>query len=134
MYIFSKEDADNDGWRLQFDAGNTVTCSVNSTDITSATTITDTSWHHIGCTVNRSGSGQVYIDGKANGSSTSTSALTMATTANLLLGARSYTTTNYLAGQLDDVQIFSYPLTPPQVALLYNQSGAIRFAPISGTP
>lgn len=134
MYIFSKEDADNDGWRLQFDAGNTVTCSVNSTDITSGSTITDTLWHHIGCTVNRSGSGQVYIDGKADGSSTSTSALTMATTTNLLLGARSYTTTNYLAGQLDDVQIFSYPLTAQQVELLYNQSGVIRFAPISGTP
>ncbi|KKU90520.1 MAG: hypothetical protein UY22_C0054G0001, partial [Candidatus Amesbacteria bacterium GW2011_GWC1_48_10] len=127
-YIISKEDADNDGYRLQFDSGNTVTCSVDAIDITSTSTITDTNWHLIGCVIDRDGNGQVYIDAKPDGTATAISSEAMATTANIRLGTRAYTSTNYLDGQIDDVKIFNYALTAQQVKDIYNE-GAVYFGP-----
>ncbi len=40
----------------------------------------------------------------------------------------------YYSGQLDDIQIYNYALTPSQIKLLYNQNAAVRFAPLTGTP
>lgn len=136
MDILSKEDADNDGWRLEFTSGNTVRCSLNSTDITSTSTITDTStWHLVGCVVNRSGNGQVYIDGKPDGTAVATTSITMATTAGLRIGALSYATiANYLNGTIDDVRIYTYALTQSQVNKVYNEGSGARFGPLSGTP
>jgi hypothetical protein len=56
-YIISKEDADNDGWRMLFNSSNQVVCSEDATDVTSSSAITDTNWHHIGCTIDRNGNG-----------------------------------------------------------------------------
>ncbi|MBI4079192.1 MAG: LamG domain-containing protein [Candidatus Levybacteria bacterium] len=131
-YIMSKEDADNDGWRLMFSSNNVV-CSEDATDVTSSSTITDTNWHFVGCTIDRDGNGQVYIDGKADGSAVSMGTDAMATTSNITLGTRSYTATSYLNGQIDDVKIFNYALTAVQVRTIYNGGGA-RFAPVTGTP
>jgi hypothetical protein len=133
QYILSKEDADNDGYRLQFNADNTITCSVNAADITSTATITDTSgWHLIGCTINRSGNGQVYIDGNPSGSAVATSGITLATTANLIIGARSYTIANYFNGLIDDLKIYNYSLTPIQVRSLL-VGGALNIGPTIGS-
>ncbi len=130
--IISKEDADNDGWRLQFDAGNTITCSVNATDITSTATVTDiTSWHHIVCSVDRAGSGYIYLDGKLVTAATVTSGITMATTSDMLIGARSYTPANYFAGLIDDVKIYSFPLTADDVKIDYNQNQSQYFGSLS---
>ena len=126
QYIISKEDADNDGYRLQFDSGNTVTCSVDTIDITSTSTITDTNWHSLGCVIDRDGNGQVYIDAKPDGSAVAISSEAMATTANIRLGTRAYTSTNYLDGQIDEVKIFNYALTAQQVRDLFNE-GAVHF-------
>lgn len=133
MNVVSKEDADNDGYRLQFTSGNVVRCSVDAVDVDSTLTITDTDWHLVGCTIDRDGNGQVYLDGKANGTATAISSEVMATTSNIRLGTRSYTSTNYLDGQLDDVRIYNYTLTATQVKDLYN-GGAVRFGPTTGAP
>jgi hypothetical protein len=37
-------------------------------------------------------------------------------------------------GQIDDVRIYNYALTPDQIKTLYNGGGALRFGPITGTP
>jgi hypothetical protein len=124
--LMSKEDADNDGYRLIINADNTVTCSVDSIDITSTTTI-DTAWHHVGCVIKRSGTGQIYIDGVPSGAPTAINAEAMATTANLTLGARSYTATNYLNGLLDDLRLYNYALTAEQIKTLYNYNSAVQF-------
>lgn len=134
MNIISKEDADNDGWRLQFTSTNTVRCSVNAIDIDSTSTITDTNWHFVGCTISRAGNGQVYIDGVANGSATAISSTTMATTSNIRIGTRSYTSTNYFNGQIDDLRIYYYALSPAQIRLLLNNDSPARFGPLTGTP
>ena len=134
-YIVSKEEAANDGWVILIDATNDlVTCSVNSTDVSSSLAITDTNWHHVGCTVDREGNGQVYIDGKANGSAVATSGITMATTGAMNIGARGYTLAGtYFDGLIDDVRIYHYALTAQQVKTVMNQ-GAVSFAPITGSP
>lgn len=124
--ILSKEDKDNDGWRLIINADNTVTCSVNTIDITSTSTI-DTNWHHIGCTITRAGNGQIYIDGKPDGTAVAISSTAMATTAPLVIGARSYTTTNYFNGLLDDVRIYNYVPTSGQIMTIMNNNAAIKF-------
>lgn len=125
-YIVSKEDADNDGYRLQFDSGNTVTCSIDAIDITSTTTITDTNWHHLGCVIDRDGDGQVYIDGLPDGSPAAISSEAMATTTALRFGSRSYSAASYLNGLLDDVRIYNYALSPEQVKSVIT-GGAVRF-------
>ena len=52
----------------------------------------------------------------------------MATTANIRLGTRAYTSTSYLDGQIDEVKIFNYALTAQQVKDIYNE-GAVYFGP-----
>jgi hypothetical protein len=126
MNIISKEDADNDGWRLQFNSSNQVVCSVDAIDVTSSSAITNTNWHHVGCTINRDGNGQTYIDSRVDGTATAISSETMANTSNIRIGTRSYTSTNYFDGQIDDVKIFNYALTNQQIRDIYN-SGAVRF-------
>jgi hypothetical protein len=37
-------------------------------------------------------------------------------------------------GQMDDVMLFNYALTPAQIRTLYNQNAAVRFAPVTGSP
>jgi len=133
MNIISKEDADNDGYRLQFTSGNAVRCSVNTIDIDSTLTITDTNWHHIGCTITRDGNGQIYIDGQPNGTATAISSTVMATTSAIRLGAISYTTGSTLNGLLDDTKVYNYALTPTQVKTLYND-GTTRYGPVTGAP
>ena len=123
-YVVSKEDADNDGWRLQIDSGNTVTCSTGVTDVTSTTTITDTNWHHVGCTIDRGGNGQVYLDAKATGVAVGVGSTAMATTAPLHIGSRSYTRTSFFNGTIDEVKIYPFALTADQVKLEFNQGKA----------
>ncbi len=135
MNIVSKEDADNDGYRLQFTSGNIVRCSVNTIDIDSTVTITDTTnWHLVGCTITRAGNGQVYIDGKPTGTATAISSTAMATTTGLRIGARSYTVANYFAGTVDDVRLYNYALTQSQIRKLLNEGAGVRYGPASGSP
>jgi hypothetical protein len=41
---------------------------------------------------------------------------------------------SFYDGQLDDVTLFNYALSPAQIKVLYNQNPAVRFAPVTGTP
>lgn len=133
-YIISKEDGAGDGYTLQFNSSNQVLCSEDGTNITSTRTITDTNWHHIGCTIDRDGNGQTYIDGKTGSTTpTSLSVDPMATTSNIRIGTRSYTSTSYFNGLIDDVRIYNYALSDQQVRTAMND-GALRFGPLTGTP
>src|SRR3989344_3073386 len=122
-HIISKEDDINDGWRLMVNADNTVTCSVDSIDITSTATI-DTAWHNVGCTIDRDGNGQVYIDGRPSGAATAISSEVMANTSNLLIGTRSYTSSGYFNGYIDEPRIYNYVLTADQIKLHMNDGAA----------
>jgi hypothetical protein len=37
-------------------------------------------------------------------------------------------------GNLDDVRVYNYALTAPQVQTLYNENAAVRFGPLIGAP
>jgi hypothetical protein len=124
--LISKEDADNDGYRLILNADDTVTCSINNIDITTTTTISDADWHHVACTIDRDGDGKLYIDGKLEASVTFGSPITIATTANLTIGTRSYSPTTYFMGQLDELRIYNYALTEEQIRIAMNQ-GSVSF-------
>lgn len=132
-FIVSKEDAANDGWNMQITSGNLVSCAVNDKVFTSSSTI-DTNWHHVGCVVNRAGNGQVYIDGKPNGTAVAISSTAMAITSSATtIGARNYTPTGtYFNGLIDDLLIYNYAPTATQVKMIYNQNSAVRFGPATG--
>jgi hypothetical protein len=124
--IISKEDAANDGYSLKVNADNTVSCTLNATTLTSTHTL-DTNWHHVACTINRSGTGQIYINGDKSGAAVDTSSITMATTATLTIGARSYTPAGtYFGGLIDDLRLYNYSLTEPLVRSAMNY-GSTRF-------
>ena len=132
--IISKEDADDDGWRLQFTSGDILRCSVDAIDIDSNSTITDTNWHFVGCSIDRSGNGQVYIDGFADGTATAISSEAMDNTSNIAIGTRSYTSANYFNGLIDDLRIYRYPLTLTQIRKAMNNDSSVFFGPSEGNP
>jgi hypothetical protein len=74
------------------------------------------------------------IDGVANGSTVSMGTDAMATTSNIRIGTRSYTSTSYFNGLIDDVRLYNYVLTQTQIKTLYNENAAIRFGPLTGSP
>ncbi|HVZ66915.1 MAG TPA: LamG domain-containing protein, partial [Patescibacteria group bacterium] len=100
--------------------------------------LNDTNWHHVVLVFDGTQSGnnklKGYVDGKL--ASLSYTGTIQATTPNMS-GQNFYigrSAGSYSDGQIDDVKLFSYPLTAAQVKTLYNQGSATRFGPISGTP
>ena len=78
-------------------------------------------WHHIVVT-NDDYTVTLYVDGVKTGSTTAGIDTDNAT--DLYIG---YDGTNYFDGQIDNVQIYNYPLTPTQVKTLYNHNSAVTF-------
>lgn len=131
--LLDKRDADNDGYVFQTETDGTLTCSVDGVDVTTSASLSATTWYHLSCTIDRDGNGVIYINGVADGSGTAISSEAMSNTSDLYMGRRSYSSGNYLNGQLDDIQIFNYALTPEQIQSVMQQ-GAVRFGPSEGSP
>jgi len=120
-YIVDKRDGDNDGYRLlyAYTVGARIFCSVDSKDIISSSNVNDNLWHNVACSIDRSGNGQIYIDGVADGASVAINNEGMSTTTDLSIGKRSYTALEYFNGSLDDVRIYNRALSASEVAQLY---------------
>ena len=85
--------------------------------ITSSTTVNDGAWHNIIATRNStSGAMVLYVDGVVRASGTGPTG-TRATPVSLRL-ASLQTGFNYLAGSMDEVRIYNYPLTANEVKTL----------------
>lgn len=86
-------------------------------------------WYHIVSTYNSStGTGDIYVDGKAITTDNTADPITAANS-DLFIAGRgdgSGGITYELNGQVDDVRIYNYVLTDKQVKTLYNQ-GAVHF-------
>ncbi len=99
--------------------------------------INDGNWHLIAVTFTRTGSGQIYIDGKraVSGSGTiSTQTGSITNSVNFLVGRDAGTTNpGYWNGQMDEPKFFNYALTSTQVKTLYTD-GAVNFSPSTGAP
>jgi len=80
----------------------------------------------------------IYINGHTGGKVTASQWNHIVVTTGTAITANAITLgktqQGVLNGQLDDVRLFNYPLTPLQVQLLYNNNSAVQFAPLTGTP
>jgi len=114
--------ATNSSNKFDFEIGGTV--------VQSKKTI-DTSWHHVVGT--RKGSTlSIYVDGILEDAHTVTPVdLTYSSTLNL--GQRGVGV-GYFAGQIDDVRVYNYALTPIQIKTVMNQGAAVRWGPNVGQP
>jgi hypothetical protein len=84
-------------------------------------------WHHIAIT-NDDTTVTYYVDGIQTG--TDSSGIAAVNDTSLYIG---YDGTNYFDGLIDDVKLYNYVMTAQQIKDDYN-GGAIRFAPVTGTP
>lgn len=118
----------NKGWALRFgsngNAGFTLFCS-NSTFPSATDTVTRSlgTWYHIVGTYDHNNL-KMYVNGQLTASVSTTCTPFSDTT--LRVGqdpARS----RYFSGQIDDVKIYNYALSPAEVLVDYNQNQAIKF-------
>jgi len=92
---------------------------VGGITLTSTATI-DSNWHHV-IGVRKGTTLSIYIDGTLN-KETTTAVVDLNQSFNLHLGQRGVNV-GFFNGQIDDVRIYNYALTPEQVKILYNNGG-----------
>ena len=143
--IVDKRTSSNTGWQLFItDSSGSPVIAFQadhaSTDMDRRTAVGLVSfdqWIHVIYSWNGTTSGGVYyINGRLAGTSLSTSgsgAYVSDASVDLYIGNRSGGDRTF-DGQIDDVRIFNYPVTAAQAKVLYNQSSAVLFAPLTGTP
>ncbi len=98
-------------------------------DLTSSVNLPVGQWKHILITADSSGS-KLYIDGKLDDTGGAADFSLDA----FKIGGQFTAFWENVPGQLDEVEIFNYALTPLQIRNLYNQDSAVRFGPTSGNP
>ena len=76
----------------------------------------------------------IYLNGSLVGTATGGSADIATSATNVTIGEWSSLTGRAWSGQLDDVRIYNYALTPYQIKTLYNENSAVRFGPLTGSP
>ncbi|MBE3144974.1 MAG: LamG domain-containing protein, partial [Planctomycetes bacterium] len=119
QYVIGKLEANDDGWRVLTTVG-VVWLSVGTVDVKGAANIADGRWHQIVAVANRSGNGQIYIDGVANGNPVSVSGLAMDTASPVIIGTSPYATnTNEYVGLMDNVSIYNRVVSASEVQQLY---------------
>jgi hypothetical protein len=90
-------------------------------------------WYQI--TVVKNGGGttpSIYVNGVLQSLVTNNPQAYNTSATAKFIGARA--PSQYFSGQIDDARIYNYALTAKQVQLLYNQSAAVRFGPVTGSP
>lgn len=96
--------------------------------ITGATTVGNNTWRHIIITYS-DGSHKLYIDGKLDGTATTTGTLSTGTNPSFLsaLGSWSGDGAGYCTCIMDKVRTFNYVLSPNQVAFEYSKGAPVVF-------
>jgi len=132
QFIVGKRDVDiaiNKGYEIHINTTDEIFCSVGDGQrvrFGSANTVTDGVWHHLGCTFDRDGNGQVYIDGVADGSAVDITDADgdLGNSDNLTIGAmpNSVAPKYFFNGSIDEVMIFDRVLSAEQVNALYNNN------------
>jgi hypothetical protein len=127
----------NTGYILRFSGSSSINARIanGSTyeDLNLSYSFPSSSWSHLVFVF--SGNGYVYYVNGINKTSGSSSLGSISgASVPLYIGSDEGVASRYFSGQIDDVKIFNYALTPLQVKQLYNQGGAIRFGPSTGAP
>ena len=94
-------------------------------------TLTLSAWNHVLCTYDGTNI-NTYLNGKLIKQSSETNSVTAASSI-LYMGETSGGGSRY-SGQLDDAKIYNYALTKQQIQQVYNQGGAVRYGPATGSP
>jgi hypothetical protein len=115
-----------------FAVRESIAAGSHSASVYSATSINNNAWHHVvGVRDASTNTIYIYVDGVLKGSVDSSAVGDVVNTGQLNIGANCtrayyYGCESYFTGQIDDVQIFKYALTPIQIKNLYS-GGAVRF-------
>jgi hypothetical protein len=113
-------------------SGKAVMTQYSATDnykyAVSTTTINDGSWHNIVGLRKTDGTLQIFVDGRLE-NSTAMSSYYTATTIRSNIGTDEGRDGQFFSGQIDDVKVFNYTLTPIQIKNLYNEASGIRYGP-----
>jgi len=91
---------------------------------TGLTDITDNSWHHLTATYDGANC-RIYVDGKLEKTQVVASTYQF-TSPQLVMSFNNIFNFQYYSGQIDDVRIYNYALSPVQVKDVYN-NGAVSF-------
>lgn len=127
MFVVQKAPV-NAEWELFFET--TLKWRGGSTTSISCPAPTNSQWHHVFGTQTGT-TATLYIDGVRCATGTVTA---IPNGTGLIDIGRHSAGSYFFNGQIDDVRIYNYALTPYQVRTLYNDSSAVRWAPITGTP
>jgi hypothetical protein len=122
--IVDNRDADNDGWSMFVDASDKLSCSYNSTDSVSTTSIALNTWYHVACTSNGS-TMSLHLNGISEDSDAITGSISETT--DIRIATQSYGTSQKFSGLVDDVKVFSSTLTPSQIAYEYNRGAPVAW-------
>jgi hypothetical protein len=125
----------NAGFNLQFLSDQSIYLRIGNGSaqaglIVGASPYLDGTWHHVVGIFKRGTSYDemyIYFDGVLKGSTTSLSAgWNITSSQDLLIGTYGGANNANFSGQLDDVRVYNYPLTPAQIQTIYT-NGAVSF-------
>ena len=123
--VVDKRDADADGWVLFFIGTEEIAFSVDGVDIVGATAVLDGDWHHVAAVIDRSGNGQMYLDGATDGAAVAVGGEVMATTTAPRIGADSFAPfANKFNGDIQMVAAWDRILSAGEIAQLAGVGGA----------
>ena len=107
-----------------------------ATKVQNAGTVTLNQWNHILVVAEGTTGLKLYINGSLISSSFSADTFSNTYTDDIIGAVKSVELSfdRYFQGQIDDVRIYNYALTPSQVKLLYNNNNSVRFGPVTGSP
>ena len=135
--IHISSDSGGTGWCVSFVTYNGTKLLANSWNgggvtATGATTLTQGIWYHFVNTWDASNGLRIYLNGVLDGS-TAQATFSASGSSDYVFAGRgvascSGTTGNYFNGRIDDLPIYTYPLTSQQVKTIYNE-GAVSFQP-----
>jgi hypothetical protein len=123
----------NIGWILNIESSNKI--GVNLGDGTnhsasSAGTITDTNWHHVGITWDStSGNVKLYIDNVLDNTVSTLSSPITVPTNDMVIGNRYNGAPQLFTGDIDDVRVYNKALSASEVAAIYNSDTGTEGVP-----
>lgn len=103
-------------------------CNLNGTSVNTGTQLLSNSWHFLGCTYDGT-TLKGYLDGVLQGSVAATPVVDSNQV--LELGGQS-TGSQMVNGQIDDVRIYNYVLSPAQVTKVMNEGFGVKYGPVIG--
>jgi hypothetical protein len=116
--VLDSRDDNNDGWALWFLNNNTFRASldgVGGADIPSASTITDATWHMISFVADRSGTGQPYLDGVADGAAVDITGISMSIITGVFIGKQYNPADRFFTGVIGEIIAYNRALTPLEI-------------------